>query len=137
MISLDIFCSLFQGLADAQNQLGLMFLHGIGTVQDFEQAKYWFELSSSQGDGNATFNLSTMMERGLGFESDAEQAHLLLLKARDQGSDAARKLVAQREAEKRYQEKTGSNSVASSLEILQASTDVAFRILRSNNFRLS
>lgn len=107
-------------------------------MQDYEQAKYWFELASRQGDGNATFNLSSMHEHGVGFPaSDTDLAHKLLLKARDQGSEAARKLIAQRQAEKKYMQKTGSSSVAGSLEILQASTDVAFRILRSSSFRLS
>lgn len=55
--------SLFQicaekGYAEAQNYLGLCFLHGYGVNQDYHKAWYWFKKAAEQGHADAQYNLS-------------------------------------------------------------------------------
>jgi TPR repeat protein len=134
------------GSDDGKNQLGLLFLHGIGTEQDYEQARHWFESASNKGDGNASFNLAGMYQHGAGVAVDAAAARRLMELARDQGSDVAKKYLAEQEAERKLRESVMGHAAdgatlesartASQLDVMHTSTDVAFRILRSNNFKL-
>jgi len=38
-----------QGYAEAQEHLGILYLHGKGVPQDNKQAYYWFTLATKQG----------------------------------------------------------------------------------------
>jgi len=45
-----------QGLANAQDNLGVMYGKGRGVPQDYVQAHKWFNLAATKGDKNAAKN---------------------------------------------------------------------------------
>jgi len=45
-----------QGLAAAQNNLGLVYYNGHGVPQDYAQAHKWFNLAAASGDADAVSN---------------------------------------------------------------------------------
>jgi len=53
-----------QGSADAQNNLAVMHLNGLGVSQDYRQAFEWFEKAAAQGSEVAQNNLSVMYKNG-------------------------------------------------------------------------
>ena len=53
-----------QGNADAQHNLGFMYMHGYGVAQDYAEAVTWYRKAADQGD-DAQSNLSTMHAQGL------------------------------------------------------------------------
>jgi TPR repeat protein len=63
-----------RGLADAQYNLGSMFLEGSrGVRQDDAEAAKWFGLAAEQGHTVAQFNLGVMYRKGKGVpQNDAE-----------------------------------------------------------------
>ena len=136
------------GLNEGKNQLGLLFLHGLGTAKDCAEARFWFESASANGDGDATFNLAGMYSHGEGVVADTGVANALFEKAREQGSAAAKQYLLERERERQVRESVlgdaaaapadanAANRAVSRVELAQASTDVAFRILRQSNFKL-
>ena len=52
-----------QGLADAQNNLGLMYDNGEGVPEDDAEAVRWYRLAADQGDAGAQ-NLGVMYADG-------------------------------------------------------------------------
>jgi TPR repeat protein len=75
-----------RGLDEAMNQLGLLFLHGVGTAQDSTEALHWFQRASARGCGDATFNLAGMLAHGAGgVAADVPRANQLFALAREQG----------------------------------------------------
>ncbi len=62
-----------QGLADAQNILGVMYGKGQGVPQDDAEAVKWYRLAAEQGDAQAQFNLGFRYSKGRGVpQNDAE-----------------------------------------------------------------
>jgi TPR repeat protein len=55
-----------QGLAEAQNNLGLMCVLGRGVSQDDAEAVKWFRKAAEQGYGPAQNNLGEMRRQGRG-----------------------------------------------------------------------
>ena len=53
-----------QGYADAQNNLGSMYLKGQGVPQSYAEAIKWYRLSADQSTAGAQFNLGAMYEKG-------------------------------------------------------------------------
>ncbi len=76
-----------QGLADAQNNLGILYERGLGVPQDFKEAFKWFSAAARQGYFAAQNNLGTLYDRGLGVRQDWKKAFELysLLRRRDMG----------------------------------------------------
>src|SRR5690606_20905880 len=62
------------GDADAQVNLGLMYLDGRGTAPDLAQALHWTEQAAGQGHPIAHNNLGHIYEHGLGVAADRDQA---------------------------------------------------------------
>jgi len=62
------------GHGKAQFVLGTMYLDGIGTEKNYEQAYYWFHRTAEQGDPDALNKLGWMCEAGLGVERDQSRA---------------------------------------------------------------
>jgi hypothetical protein len=83
-----------QGLRDAQNNVGTMYLNGEGTTQDFAQAFYWYQKAAAQGDVAAQFNLGLMYHHGLGTAQDDNQALYWYRKAAAQGDADAQNNLA-------------------------------------------
>src|SRR4029078_9574062 len=55
-----------QGDPGAQNNLGMMYTHGLGVPQDDQEAVKWCRLAAKQGSTEAQFNLGVMYEDGIG-----------------------------------------------------------------------
>ncbi len=67
-----------QGLAVAQNNLGIMYDNGRGVPQDYAEAVKWYRRAAEQGDADAQANLGNMYYSGLGVPQDYVQAHMWL-----------------------------------------------------------
>lgn len=52
------------GIAEAQNYLGVMFFRGLAVKQDYAEAKRWWLKAALQGYAKAQFNLGDMYYRG-------------------------------------------------------------------------
>ena len=63
-----------KGFSEAQNNLGLMYAHGIGVKQDDAQAVYWYRKAAEQDHSDAQCNLGWMYVNGLGVKEDQAQA---------------------------------------------------------------
>lgn len=59
-----------------QNQLGIWYLEGIGTEQNYELAYEWFQKAAKQGYTSAFANIGLLYRKGLGVEIDHEKAVL-------------------------------------------------------------
>lgn len=65
-----------QGNADAQYQLGLLYLAGKGTLQDFSEASKWFILAAEQHHPLAQYELGLLYQFGQGVEMDNEKSYM-------------------------------------------------------------
>ena len=65
-----------QGDAEAQHNLGLMYVHGEGVPQDYAEAVKWFRKAANQGDASAQTNLGIMYFRGEVVLRDLTQAYM-------------------------------------------------------------
>ena len=63
-----------QGDDNAQNTVGLMYLHGEELAQDFSQAVHWFKKAAEADNNAARNNLGLMYAQGQGVEQDYVQA---------------------------------------------------------------
>ncbi|KAI5467283.1 hypothetical protein BGZ63DRAFT_346511 [Mariannaea sp. PMI_226] len=54
----------------AAGYLGRMYLRGDGVSQNFERARFWFELGVSQGDAQSQYGLGLMSLRGYGAKKE-------------------------------------------------------------------
>ena len=65
-----------QGDADAQYNLGVMYADGLGTAQDYLEARKWYRKAADRGDPLAQYNLGVMAASGQGAAPDNVEAHL-------------------------------------------------------------
>ncbi|SEI37382.1 hypothetical protein SAMN05216318_10131 [Nitrosomonas eutropha] len=65
-----------KGSADAQYQLGLLYLTGKGTLQDFSEASKWFILAAEQNHPLAQYELGLLYQIGQGVEMDSEKSYV-------------------------------------------------------------
>ena len=63
-----------QSHAEAQNNIGGMYLHGEGVPEDYEKAFRWIRLSAAQNYPPAQNNMGVIYLEGLGVPQDREQA---------------------------------------------------------------
>jgi uncharacterized protein len=63
-----------QGLAKAQQRLGVLYYGGQGVPQDYAEAVKWFRLAAKQGDANALYALGLMYYNGQGVAQDYTEA---------------------------------------------------------------
>lgn len=63
-----------QGDKRCQNQLGLWYLHGVGTEQNNKLAVEWFEKAAEQDYAAAFGNIGDLYRKGLGVEVDYQRA---------------------------------------------------------------
>ena len=83
-----------QGLAKAQEKLGVIYYEGRGVARDYAQALAWFRKAADQGDANAPFYLGVMYHDGLGVAKDNVAAVGWYRKAADQGHALAQNNLA-------------------------------------------
>jgi len=74
-----------QGLANAQFDLGRMYVTGKGVTQDVELGVAWQLKAAEQGLANAQFAIGKRYFLGVGLVQDHQQAQLMILKAAEQG----------------------------------------------------
>jgi len=75
-----------QGNAEAQINLGIMYVEGLGVEQDDSKAVKWFRKSAEQGNAEAQGLLGTLYENGLGVPQDYTEALKWYRKAAEQGN---------------------------------------------------
>jgi hypothetical protein len=64
-----------QGNTTAQYNLGVMYEHGEGPLQDYAEAAKWYCKAAEQGHPTAQYNLGVMCAEGRGAPQDQVQAH--------------------------------------------------------------
>lgn len=73
-----------QGHSNAQVNLGFMYYHGKGVIQDYQEAMRWYRLAADQGHATAQNNIGLMYANGEGVMKDAQEAVRWLKLAADQ-----------------------------------------------------
>ena len=85
-----------QGLAEAQYNLGVMYLNGTGVAKDEAKAVEWYRKAAEQGLAMAQYNLGVMYLNGMGVAGDPITGYAWLSIAAKAGcvpaSDALSKL---------------------------------------------
>lgn len=82
-----------QGVARAQNNLGILYRVGNGVEKDQQRALQLFEAAAEQGEMNAQTNLAGMYERGEGVAPDMAQAVRWYRAAALAGNPSAQRLL--------------------------------------------
>ncbi len=82
-----------QGDADAQFNMGVVYLRGIGVTQDYQAAFNWFKKSTEQKHALAQFSLGVMYLQGLGVTQDYKVAFNWFKKAAEQGGSEAQTVL--------------------------------------------
>jgi TPR repeat protein len=65
-----------QGNAEAQDDLGSLYVTGWGVPQDYTEAVKWFRMAAEQGNVEAMDDLARMYVQGQGVPKNYVQAHL-------------------------------------------------------------
>jgi len=78
-----------RGVADAQTQLGRMYLREHGFALDDTEALRWFRRAAEQEDAAAQSNIGAMYAEGRGVRQDFEESVRWYRKAADQGNAIA------------------------------------------------
>ncbi len=65
-----------EGDAEAQYQLGLLFMNGKGTIQDFEEAARWFKLAANQNHALSQYQLGLIHKTGYGLPANLEKSYM-------------------------------------------------------------
>ena len=74
-----------QGSASAQLNLGFLYRHGEGVIQDYTEAVRWYRAAAEQGHTDAQFYLGVMYANGLGVIQDYTEAVRWYSAAAEQG----------------------------------------------------
>ena len=82
------------GEANAQTDLGNLYLRGVGVPRDVVQARHWYELAAAQGQPNAQFVLGQIYWNGDGVSKSKAKAAALLKEAFEGGRRDAAPLLA-------------------------------------------
>ncbi len=80
-----------QGYADAQFNLGVMYVEGQGVTQDYAAALRWYRKAADQGYASAQTNLGVMYSKGRGVTQDYVQAHVWFNLAAARGQKLGKK----------------------------------------------
>jgi uncharacterized protein len=62
------------GIANAQNNLGMIYAHGQYVPQDYQQAIKWYRLAAENGSYRAQYNVGEMYVKGQGVPKDLQKA---------------------------------------------------------------
>ncbi len=74
-----------QGIASAQNNLGLMYLEGRGVPQDARKAAVFWRAAVEKGHAIAQYNLGLIYFKGEGVKKDRVEAERLIRRAAESG----------------------------------------------------
>jgi TPR repeat protein len=78
-----------RGQAEAQYNLGMLYLKGLGVARNPEEAFRWFRLAGEQGQADAAFQVGLMREKGVGVAQDFAQAQVWFTLAAEHGDSEA------------------------------------------------
>ena len=78
-----------QGHAQAQDQLGVMYMQGQGITRDYKASVKWFKLAAEQGYVEAQDNLGGMYYNGQGITQDYVRAYMWWHIVASQGREQA------------------------------------------------
>ena len=78
-----------QGVATAQEELGLLYAFGDGVPQNWKMAADWIGKAAAQGDALATRNLAVLTYLGVGVPRDVRKAVQLFRRAAEAGLPTA------------------------------------------------
>jgi hypothetical protein len=84
-----------QGQAEAQYDLGILYLKGLGVAKNPEEAFRWFRLAAEQGQADAQFQAGLMREKGTGVPKDYVQAQVWFARSADRGDSEAEEALAE------------------------------------------
>ena len=73
-----------QGDAKSHFKIGMIYKHGQGVQQDYEEAVKWYRLGAEQGGVNAQYNLGLMYSTGKGTPQSHKESIKWLLKVAEQ-----------------------------------------------------
>ncbi len=73
--------SAIAGVHLGQYQVGLLFEKGIGCIQNYSEAAFWYEEAAKRGHGEAFNNLGVLYKEGLGVEQNYHRAHVCFSRA--------------------------------------------------------
>jgi len=65
-----------QGNAKSQLHLAFMYQDGLGVLQDYKEAVWWYRIAARQGNSEAQFNLGFVYGEGRGAIQDYVRAHM-------------------------------------------------------------
>ncbi len=82
-----------QGIANAQNRLGVLYYDGEGVQQDDGKAVDWFRKAAGQNLDWGQHNLGRCYEEGRGVTQDYKQAFYWYTKAAEQGNTSAQNRI--------------------------------------------
>ena len=77
------------GYEEAQYNLGLLYMDGLGIEKDCHKAIHWFKKASLKDDIDATYNIATLYDAGECIEEDNEEALFWYEKAISLGDEEA------------------------------------------------
>ena len=78
-----------RGDANAMYQLGVLYLNGNGTIQDFEEAAKWFNSAADRNHTLAQYELGKMYRAGFGVDIDLKKSYMWLNLSAAAGSERA------------------------------------------------
>ncbi len=80
----------FQGIAEAQHDMGAIYVAGHGQIKkDMKRAALWFKEAAQNGISNAKYNLGVLYHQGLGVKQDVAKAITLYNEAANLGHPEA------------------------------------------------
>lgn len=95
-----------RGGADAQDNLGTFYTHGLSVPKDYAKAAYWFQKSAAQGFSHGEDDLGESYAHGRGVPQNYAKAIYWLKKAAAQGNPTAQRDLQTTEAEYRTQQRS-------------------------------
>jgi TPR repeat protein len=85
-----------KGNAAAMNNMGNMYLHGLGTEQDLTQAARWFKSAADNNDSYGQLNYGYLRVDGKGVEKNVEDGMEWIKKSAANGNEEAKKYLSKR-----------------------------------------
>lgn len=82
-----------QGMAEAQVNLGNLYMKGLGVPLDYVEARHWYEQAARQGNATAESKLGILHYYGLGTQIDMSEAARWFGKAAEQGEASAQAVL--------------------------------------------
>src|SRR5271168_1822355 len=82
-----------QGLAAAQDDLGMMYHNGQGVVTDYTQAFAWYQKAANQGDDGGQYQVGLAYYAGWGVAKDGVNAVAWFSKSANQRNGLAQSML--------------------------------------------